>query len=101
MGRTRSEPNRGYYALLGRKIAEARGVVGMTQEALASKISLSRTYVINIEKGRQQLLVHTLADIARALKVAPAELIPEFQIGEPKDITSVLEEKGLPEKGID
>lgn len=73
----------------------------MTQEALASKISLSRTSVINIEKGRQQLLVHTLADIARALKVAPAELIPEFQIGEPKDITSVLEEKGLPEKGID
>lgn len=73
----------------------------MTQEALASKISLSRTSVINIEKGRQQLLVHMLVDIARSLNVAPVDLIPEFQIGKPKDITSVLEEKGLPEKGID
>lgn len=73
----------------------------MTQEALASKISLSRTSVINIEKGRQQLLVHTLVDIARALHVTPADLIPDFQSDEPKDITLVLEEKGVPERGID
>lgn len=101
MGRARSEPNRGYYAVVGRKIADARRLLGMTQEALALKISLSRTSVINIEKGRQQLLVHTLVDIARALHVAPSDLIPEFQSGEPKDITSVLEESGVPEKGID
>jgi DNA-binding XRE family transcriptional regulator len=73
----------------------------MTQEALASKISLSRTSVINIEKGRQQLLVHMLVDIARALHVAPSDLIPDVYGVEPVDITSVLQESGVSEKGID
>lgn len=101
MGRVRSELNRGYYAVLGRKIADIRGQLGMTQEALASKISLSRTSIINIEKGRQQLLVHTLVDISRALRVAPSDLIPDLHSEEPKDITLVLQESGVPEKGID
>lgn len=101
MGRARSEPNRSYYAVLGRKIADIRSQLGMTQETLASKISLSRTSVINIEKGRQQLLVHTLADIAHALHVDPSDIISNLQIREQKDITSVLKERGVPEKGID
>jgi len=101
MGRARSEPNRDYYAAIGRKIADVRGQTGITQEALAAKISLSRTSIINIEKGRQQLLVHTLVDIARALHVTPSDLIPESQRGEPTDINSVLRESGVSEKGID
>lgn len=48
----------------------------MTQEDLALKVSLTRTSIINIEKGRQQLLVHTLVDIARALSVSVPELLP-------------------------
>jgi hypothetical protein len=37
---------------------------------------LTRTSIINIEKGRQQLLVHTLVDIAGALGVPVVELLP-------------------------
>jgi transcriptional regulator with XRE-family HTH domain len=48
----------------------------MTQDNLALRLSLSRTSIINIEKGRQQVLVHTLADIASALGVPMTELVP-------------------------
>jgi DNA-binding XRE family transcriptional regulator len=67
--------NRNYYVVLGRQIAQARQSK-MTQEDLALKVSLTRTSIINIEKGRQQLLVHTLVDIAAALGVPVTDLLP-------------------------
>lgn len=75
MARSRFEENKGFYAALGRRVALARES-RMTQDALARKIALTRTSIINIEKGRQQVLVHTLLDIARALGVPPTELLP-------------------------
>jgi transcriptional regulator with XRE-family HTH domain len=75
MPRARFAQNKNYYAALGRQIAQARQSK-MTQEDLAQKLSLTRTSVINIEKGRQQVLVHTLADIAKALGVSITDLLP-------------------------
>ena len=75
MGRARYATNRNFYLALGQRIAKARQP-RMTQEALAKKIGLTRTSIINIEKGRQQVLVHTLLDLAGALEVPPASLIP-------------------------
>lgn len=49
----------------------------MTQGALADHISLTRTSVTNIERGEQKFLLHTLMDIAQALRVPPASLLPE------------------------
>ncbi len=65
-----------FYAEVGRLIRRAREASGLTQEELASQVSLTRTSVTNIEKGRQKLLLHTIIDIAAALRVAPAELLP-------------------------
>lgn len=48
----------------------------MTQDELARAVSMSRTSIINIEKGRQQVLVHTLATISRVLEVSPERLLP-------------------------
>lgn len=77
MPRARYAQNKNYYVALGRQIAQVRQSRSkMTQEDLALKISLTRTSIINIEKGRQQLLVHTLVDIATALGVALPELLP-------------------------
>jgi transcriptional regulator with XRE-family HTH domain len=76
MGRARLATNRVFYASAGKKICDARAAKRMTQEELASRVSLTRTSIINIEKGRQQILLHTLVDIARELGVAPAELLP-------------------------
>jgi transcriptional regulator with XRE-family HTH domain len=65
-----------FYRDIGRAIQRIREERGLTQEALASLISLTRTSVTNIEKGRQRFLVHTLVDFARALGVPASELIP-------------------------
>jgi transcriptional regulator with XRE-family HTH domain len=76
MRRPRFDGNRKFYAVVGDRIAKARAG-RMTQEALAGKTSLTRTSIINIEKGRQQVLVHTLVDIAQALQVSITELVPD------------------------
>ena len=83
MRRPRFEENRGFYSAVGRRIAERRNAERpngrMTQKALAAKARLTRTSIINIEKGRQQILLHTLVDIANALQISPVELIPELE----------------------
>ena len=60
---------------MGRLIAKARAG-RLTQQALANKAMLTRTSIINIEKGRQQILLHTLVDITRALGVSVTDLLP-------------------------
>jgi DNA-binding XRE family transcriptional regulator len=77
MPRSRYAQNKNYYVALGRQIAQIRQSKSkITQEDLALKVSLTRTSIINIEKGRQQVLVHTVVDIARALGVPVLELLP-------------------------
>ena len=76
MKRPRFEENRDFYSAIGRRIAEKRRG-RLTQEDLAKRLFLTRTSIINIEKGRQQILVHTLVDIARILDVPPGDLLPD------------------------
>jgi DNA-binding XRE family transcriptional regulator len=75
MRRPRSDKNRNFYAAVGRQIARVRAG-RLTQEALALKAALTRTSIINIEKGRQQILLHTIVDISHALQVSISDLIP-------------------------
>ena len=67
-----------FYGEVGRRIREARKrrKPPLTQEALGKLVSLTRTSITNVEKGRQKFLLHTLADIAAALQVEPASLFP-------------------------
>lgn len=93
MRRPRFNQTRGFYAAVGTRIAKAR--TGLTtQEELASKAGLTRTSIINIEKGRQQIFLHTLIDIARALRTPISELIPESD-----NLESMLRDR--PQKGIE
>jgi transcriptional regulator with XRE-family HTH domain len=69
------------YEEIGRRIFDARDRKGLTQDQLAKKISLKRTSITNIEKGRQQLLVHMLIKIARELEVDVESLIPKSANG--------------------
>lgn len=66
-----------FYLEVGRKIRAAREDRGLTQDALASLVSLTRTSITNIEKGRQKLLLHTLVDVAVALNIPPLKLLPD------------------------
>jgi transcriptional regulator with XRE-family HTH domain len=92
MGRARYESNRRFYASLGQRIAKVRKSRKTTQEELAKQLSLTRTSIINIEKGRQQVFVHTLTDLARVLGVSPSQLLPIDG-----DLTVLLRDK--PENG--
>jgi DNA-binding XRE family transcriptional regulator len=75
MKRSRFEGNRTFYAAVGLRIAKAR-TGRLTQEALARKATLSRTAIVNIEKGRQQILLHTVVEIAQALAIPVTSLLP-------------------------
>lgn len=49
----------------------------MTQEQLGRRVGLSRVSVTNVERGRQQVYVHTLCRFAKALDIEPVELVPD------------------------
>jgi transcriptional regulator with XRE-family HTH domain len=68
-----------FYKQVGEKIRSRRGKK-LSQEALASAVGLTRTSISNIEKGRQRLLLHTLVDVADALQVEAASLLPDRPI---------------------
>lgn len=70
-----------FYEEVGRRIRDARKRRNppLTQEALGKIVLLTRTSITNVEKGRQKFLLHTLADIASALQIDPASLLPVSQ----------------------
>lgn len=67
---------RTFYLTFGAMLAEARRKGGISQEALAEDLSLSRTSITNIEKGRQPLQLHSLYLIAESLNVGVKDLLP-------------------------
>jgi len=87
-----------FYREMGQRIREAREKSHLTQEALASMVSLTRTSITNIEKGRQQLLVHTLVEIAKALKVSLESLLPETQSLCVEELDELLKDRSPQER---
>lgn len=79
-----------FYKEVGRLVQKSRKARGMTQEILASRIGLTRTSVTNIEQGQQKFLLHTLIDIAQALHIAPASLLPEIYETSEEQINAML-----------
>jgi transcriptional regulator with XRE-family HTH domain len=63
---------------LGRRIAELRREKGMTQEALAEAMGVSRNHVADIELGARNTGVWSLLLICKALALTPAELFADF-----------------------
>ena len=61
---------------LGKLLAGRRTESGMSQEAFAKAVGLSRTSITNIESGRQPISLHTLYFMADILGVEPADLLP-------------------------
>ena len=59
----------------------------MTQDDISLLAGISRTSVVNIEKGRQGVSLHTLYRLAQALDVPPATLLPTPPAPEAPHIT--------------
>lgn len=65
-----------FYREVGSSIRQVRRSKGMTQESLAESVGLKRTSLINIEKGRQRILLHTFVELTSKLQVPPSHLLP-------------------------
>jgi transcriptional regulator with XRE-family HTH domain len=64
---------------LGRRIATLRREKGLTQEALAEAMGVSRNHVADIELGARNTGVWSLLLTCRALKIAPEEMFTDFK----------------------
>ena len=94
------ENHQAFYEEVGRRIRDARKrrKPPLTQEALGELVSLTRTSITNVEKGRQKFLLHTLADIATALQVQPASLLPQSNAGSDRQLDEALKDRPRAEK---
>lgn len=63
-------------ASIGDTILAARKAKGMTQQDLCEKVQLSRAQIANIEAGRSDMPLKTLARFAEALGCSMRDLIP-------------------------
>jgi transcriptional regulator with XRE-family HTH domain len=66
-----------FYRKVGERIRTKRKARGLSQEGLATAIGLKRPSMSNIEKGRQNILLHTFYDIVETLDAKPTDLLPE------------------------
>lgn len=71
---------REYCIQLGEKIKAARQNCGLTQEELGTMLGLTRTSIVNIEKGRQSPPLFKLSLMANFLQVSITDLLPENQV---------------------
>jgi len=63
--------------IVGNNIKKYRKKLGLSQEELADKAGLHRTYIGGIERGERNITLDSLQVIAVALDIAPVELIVE------------------------
>jgi transcriptional regulator with XRE-family HTH domain len=54
---------------VGQRIKELRNQIGISQEALANKAEIDRTYVTDVENGRRNISIENLEKLVNALQV--------------------------------
>ncbi|MGH9459787.1 MAG: helix-turn-helix transcriptional regulator [Vicinamibacteria bacterium] len=69
---------RDLFLSFGQAVRERRNSLGLSQEELADRAGLHRTYVGSIERGERNPSLLNIARIAHALKLRPSELMPEL-----------------------
>ncbi len=65
-----------YLQSFGRRLAALRVQRGLSQEELAAACGLGPGEVRRVERGLRDLSVIALADLAQALHLQPADLMP-------------------------
>lgn len=78
-----------FYRKVGAKIRAKRQERGLSQESLAIAVGLKRPSLSNIEKGRQNILLHTIHDIAETLNTTVDELLPDRAQNEAVNISGL------------
>ena len=63
--------------VFGANVRAYRLAAGLSQEAVAVRMGVDRAHVSAIERGRQNVTLLTIWQLAEALKVRPADLFTE------------------------
>jgi len=58
----------------GQKVREERAKLGLSQEELASRASVHRTYIGMIERAEKNITLENIEKIAKALKISISEI---------------------------
>lgn len=69
-------------ALFGARVRYLRLRIGLSQEELADRCGLDRTYIGGIERGERNPSLKNLLRLAQALEVTPASLFATSDLGE-------------------
>lgn len=78
--RPRSFEETAHRRRFGDRVRELRTERGWSQEQLAEKAQLHRTYVVEVERGHRNASLDVIESLAVALGVSPAELFQEGQV---------------------
>jgi len=62
----------------GKLLREKRLGMGISQEELAFRSGLHRTYVGSVERGERNLSLENIFVLAKSLNCLPQDLIPDF-----------------------
>jgi DNA-binding XRE family transcriptional regulator len=84
-----------FYSQVGEKVRFQRKKAGMDQETLARHLNLSRTTVINIEKGRQRLSLEHAWLASKILGISIEELLPSSEMKTVDDWKSEIQKVGV------
>ncbi|HEX6040090.1 helix-turn-helix transcriptional regulator [Longimicrobium sp.] len=70
----------------GEAVREHRQRAGLSQEKLAARAGIDRTYVGGAERGERNVALVNIVRLAEALGIAPAELFSGLEDGKPETI---------------
>jgi transcriptional regulator with XRE-family HTH domain len=65
--------------MLGDEVRRAREGAGLTQEALAARARVDRSYLSEIERDKVQISVVVLLQVCRAMGVKASEIIARVE----------------------
>lgn len=63
--------------ILSKNMKKYRGIVDISQEELAYRCGLHRTYISDVERCNRNISIDNIEKIAKALSVSPADLLKE------------------------
>lgn len=67
-------------AVFGQNVRKIRTQAGLSQEELADRAQLHRTYISSIERGQRNVSIENIFAIATALGVSPTELVKPMPV---------------------
>ncbi len=83
------------WADVGDRVAQARGMLGLTQDALGDRLGLGRTVIVKIESGSRNLSALELAELARV-----TELPIEWFVTESPPVVASRRAEGIHETSL-